>query len=245
MTEAEWLGCDDPLPMLAFLRGRASDRKLRLLACAFCRLIWHWMLDVTSRMAVETAERYADGLASDKQLGEIANSAWSVNPGEFDVAPALKSFPYAAAEAAGAVTYRDSNLMVIPGGPPQEKAARSALQDAAEAVLSIGGSDNPDGTLDADEDQQFRGRVCGLIRCVIGNPLRPRTLDTSWQTSNDATAPRLAETIYDYRDFERLPVLADALEDTGCNNVEILDHCRNGGEHARGCWVLDLLLGKQ
>jgi hypothetical protein len=58
------------------------------------------------------------------------------------------------------------------------------------------------------------------------------------------TVTQLAESIYTDRAFDRLPILADALEEAGCDNADILAHCRQGGEHARGCWVLDLLLGK-
>ena len=61
---------------------------------------------------------------------------------------------------------------------------------------------------------------------------------------NDGTVRKIAQAIYDERAFDRLPILADALEDAGCDNADILNHCRNGGEHVRGCWVVDLLLGK-
>ncbi len=61
---------------------------------------------------------------------------------------------------------------------------------------------------------------------------------------NDATIPKVAQAIYDDRAFDRLPILADALEDAGCDNADLLTHCRSGGEHVRGCWVVDLLLGK-
>src|SRR5215470_16408408 len=73
MTETEWLACTDPLPMLYFLRGRASDRKLRLFACACCRRFWNLFTDKRAWKAIEFAERYADGLATTKQLHD---SAW-------------------------------------------------------------------------------------------------------------------------------------------------------------------------
>jgi hypothetical protein len=74
------------------------------------------------------------------------------------------------------------------------------------------------------------------------NPFRPVTVDPAWQTSN-VTA--LAQPIYDERAFDRLSILADALEDAGCDNADILNHCRQPGEHVRGCWVVDLVLGKE
>ncbi len=65
-----------------------------------------------------------------------------------------------------------------------------------------------------------------------------------WLAWNDGAIPKMAQAIYDDRAFDRLPILADALEDAGCDNQEILDHCRSNGEHVRGCWVVDLILGK-
>jgi hypothetical protein len=80
----------------------------------------------------------------------------------------------------------------------------------------------------------------GLVRDCFGNPFRPVTLDPSWLTS---TVVSLAEGIYADRAFDRLPILADALQDAGCDNPEVLDHCRAPGPHVRGCWVVDLILG--
>jgi hypothetical protein len=80
-----------------------------------------------------------------------------------------------------------------------------------------------------------------LIHDVFGNPFRPVTFDPAWRTS---TVHALATTIYDHRAFDRLPVLADALQDAGCEHADVLDHCRGPGLHVRGCWVVDLVLGK-
>jgi hypothetical protein len=81
----------------------------------------------------------------------------------------------------------------------------------------------------------------GLLREVVGNPFRPVALDHSWLTS---TVVALARSVYDDRAFDRLPILADALQDAGCANDHVLDHCRSDGPHVRGCWVVDLVLGK-
>jgi hypothetical protein len=80
-----------------------------------------------------------------------------------------------------------------------------------------------------------------LLRDIFGNPFRPTSVDPSWLTS---TVAQLAEGIYQERAFDRMPILADALQDAGCDNEDILDHCRGPGPHVRGCWVVDLLLGK-
>jgi hypothetical protein len=79
------------------------------------------------------------------------------------------------------------------------------------------------------------------VLCILGNPFRPVAVDPSWLTS---TVVQLAQGIYDDRAFDRLPILADALQDAGCDNTDVLNHCRDAGPHARGCWVVDMLLGK-
>ena len=62
---------------------------------------------------------------------------------------------------------------------------------------------------------------------------------------NDGTVRRITEGIYEERAFDRLPILHDALLDAGCDNEDILAHCRSAGPHVRGCWVIDLILGKE
>jgi hypothetical protein len=81
---------------------------------------------------------------------------------------------------------------------------------------------------------------CGLIRCVFGNPFRAVVFDPAWRTE---AVVALAAGVAADRAFERLPVLADALEDAGCADPDVLAHCRGGGPHATGCWVVDGLLG--
>jgi len=83
------------------------------------------------------------------------------------------------------------------------------------------------------------------LRCIFGNPFRPLPLDPTWIAWNDGTVSKIAQAIYDERAFDRMPILADALEDAGCTDRAILNHCRQPGEHVRGCWLVDLLLGKE
>jgi hypothetical protein len=82
---------------------------------------------------------------------------------------------------------------------------------------------------------------CRIVREVYGNPFRPVASDAQWRTPD---AVDLARGIYDEQAFDRLPILADALMDAGCADEAILSHCRGGGPHVRGCWVVDLVLGK-
>ncbi|MDB5312322.1 MAG: hypothetical protein JWO38_6524 [Gemmataceae bacterium] len=85
-------------------------------------------------------------------------------------------------------------------------------------------------------------RVPDLLRCIAGYPFRSVTPDPDWQTS---TAITLAQQMYESRDFSPMPILADALQDAGCDHPDVLAHCRGAGPHVRGCWVVDLLLGKE
>src|SRR5262249_43605345 len=83
-----------------------------------------------------------------------------------------------------------------------------------------------------------------LIRDIIGNPFRPVAIDLSGLGWNGGTVLHLAQSIYLGRRFGDLPILADALEDAGCTDPDILGHCRGPGPHTRGCWPVDLVLGK-
>jgi hypothetical protein len=88
--------------------------------------------------------------------------------------------------------------------------------------------------------KEARGQAA-LLREIVGNPFKPIFLNPSWLTR---TVKQLASTIYETRAFERMPILGDALEEAGCTVAEVLEHCRGGGEHVRGCWVVDKVLGK-
>ena len=80
-----------------------------------------------------------------------------------------------------------------------------------------------------------------LVRDIFFNPFRPIHLDPDWLTS---TVVALARGMYDSRDFSAMPILADALQDAGCDSGDVLDHCRAAAPHVRGCWVVDLILGR-
>jgi hypothetical protein len=92
-----------------------------------------------------------------------------------------------------------------------------------------------------NDDHEDRAQAT-LMKCVFGNPFLPVAFDPSWRTS---TVVALAQQMYDSRDFSPMPVLADALQDAGCEHEAILAHCRGDGPHVRGCWVVDLVLGKE
>jgi hypothetical protein len=102
------------------------------------------------------------------------------------------------------------------------------------------------------QQQHAIGFQIRSLYCIFGNPFRPMAVEPSWLTWRDGTVPKIAQSIYDNRilpsgtlDPTSLANLADALEEAGCDNADILNHCRQPGEHVRGCWVVDLLIGKQ
>jgi hypothetical protein len=84
----------------------------------------------------------------------------------------------------------------------------------------------------------------GLLRDLFGNPFAPVAFEPAWSAWQGGVVAQLARTIYAERRWDELPVLADALEDAGCRSDAVLGHCRSGGPHARGCWVIDRLAGR-
>src|SRR5579862_3922724 len=98
-----------------------------------------------------------------------------------------------------------------------------------------------DHATNAGNPRESRPRIAAMLGDILGNPFRPVAVDPAWKTGN---VIGLATAIYDERAFERMPILADALEEAGCQERAILDHCRQTAEHVRGCWAVDLLLGR-
>jgi hypothetical protein len=92
------------------------------------------------------------------------------------------------------------------------------------------------------DEKGFEVDDAAFLRCIQGNPFRLVAFSLEWRTN---TALALARQMYDSRDFGAMPILADALQDAGCDNEDILAHCRGPGPHVRGCWVVDLVLGKE
>jgi hypothetical protein len=227
MTEAEWLAATDPWPMLDFLWVKeASDRKLRLFEAACCRRIWHLLPDERSRRAVEAAESFADASTTDEELQAAANAACAVWDADTELLATEGKWdrvslapPYTASAAA----YNVALPLGWWGGAPAFVAPHRIV---------------PEVTADSSTE---RAAHCTLLRDIFGNPFRPVAADPSWFTA----AVTLAGTMYAERAFGRLPILADALEDAGCPNAELLAHLRGPGPHVRGCWALDLVLGKE
>jgi hypothetical protein len=248
VTEQEWQACRDPFEMLEHLRGGGvSDRRLRLFACGCVRRVWTWLTDERSRAALEAAERYADGLATDDELSAAREAAAAAGLEEF-----RRSF--------GDV-HRDEIDQTL---PPEvaEAVTRPSAGDAAEetvvdlrhvvaemrelAALAEEADEAWAKALSAEASGAGSVEQAALLRDVIANPFRPSpAIDPAWLAWNGGTLKTLASAIYEQQRFQDLPILADALEDAGCAEASLLDHLRGPGPHVRGCWAVDLLLGKE
>jgi hypothetical protein len=234
MTEAEWLDCKDPGRMLQFLHKRrqgpgliaalfsyfrgpqtgpqkvsqASDRKLRLFACACCRQVWSSLTDERSRQAIETAERAADGVAKRGELTAARARAREA---------ALRLTGVPGATAAWQATWK-----VLPAAV--RTASRAAARQATRA------------TADRIAFAAARRQQADLLRDIVGNPFRTFAVPVQWPS----TVVELAQSLYAGADCAF--ALHDALLETG--HTEFAEHFL-GREHPKGCWVLDLILGKK
>jgi hypothetical protein len=145
----------------------------------------------------------------------------------------------AAIAAADSDYYGRFGTRETPGGWPENPVVAAGYYDAGLAALCAAGSA---AEAEASSSRPLPFTQIALLRCGFGNPFSPIAVDPSWLTS---AVVGLARAIYDGRAFDLMPILADALQDGGCANDDVLNHCRNDGVHVRGCWVVDLLLGKE
>ncbi|VTR93498.1 Uncharacterized protein OS=Sorangium cellulosum (strain So ce56) GN=sce5710 PE=4 SV=1 [Gemmata massiliana] len=240
MKKAEWPTCQKPKDMLyALLKAKRSGRKFRLFACACCRSVWHLLSDSRNRQGVETAEALADGFVTDLQALERYNAAAAVYsevaaPSRFD----------AGLEAAQA-----AQVTLLDYEAPQNAQRHASIASyhtvtatSLTEIQTYSEDTIPDYNARASVELRENGIQATWLRCIFGNPFRPVTPSPLWHTS---TTVALASQMYESRDFSAMPILADALQDAGCNNEDVLSHCRGPGPHVRGCWVVDLVLGKK
>lgn len=239
MTEPEWLGCTDPEKMLAFLDGKVSNRKFWLFACGYCRRHTRLMADRRCRIAIETGERYADGQANHHELMEASEEAFCRRD-DLGGDERLHAAAIAAAFSVVDPAERDSAMPFFSTASAVQRTSDDLVQ-----LAELSAADEQDAFETAESVQPTheleREAQCRLLRCVVGNPFRTIAVLPARLTP---TVRELVQSIYDGRSFERLPELADALAEAGRIDFEILRHCRQPEEHVRGCWVVDLLLGK-
>jgi hypothetical protein len=236
MDERERLTCMDPELMLRFLPGKPSERKLRLFGLACCRRVWHLLPSERWERLVEVGERFVDQAASRDEF----NSVWwrvstaPPSPGGYLGELILREL----IEVANGIGVADFN----------PRRALAVAEAAANAVAKVA-DERTDAEANACPPRDAeRAAQSGLLGDLFGNAFRPVALDTAWRSS---AVLGLAQAAYDdptlpagTLDPERLAILADALEEAGCDQAELLGHLRSNGPHVRGCWAVDLLLGR-
>jgi hypothetical protein len=223
MTEAEWLVAKNPGLMLDSFAGRASERKLRLFLVECAKRLLPTSADQEMVLALATAGRFADGKATRADLARCSKALRASHQGRAAKWPVLYS----------------DHIRTVPAWHATRLQIPRAAREGA-GCCAWASTRTKWGTM-TYPDQEYKAQVA-LLRCIFGNPFRPVAFTPSWRSE---TAVALATGIYEQRAFDRLPVLADALEEAGCDHADVLNHLRGPGPHARGCWVVDGVLGKE
>jgi hypothetical protein len=230
MTEEEWLTCEDPASMLNPFEATASNRRKRLLALACCQRLSEFLQVKELQHALAVLDRWIEGASDSEERKQARKAALAVVPEQFpaSAAWAVQQLLQRGKFSALAVLWR---LHYAREDEASARAYRANLSDAAIQQAR------------AEALWAERREQCHLVREVFGNPFRPVTFSPSWRTD---TAMSLAKQMYESREFSAMPILADALQDAGCDSDELLNHLRDTtAAHVRGCWALDLVLGKE
>jgi hypothetical protein len=258
MTEEEWLASSSVRGTTECLRTQFREafrrhvpwpsdfmqpvtREVRLFACGCCRLVQQ-LLDPNVRQALEVVEAFADGEVGMEQLDEAATEVNALHP-EIESAPhryAARAVYKSCEIGSGArrvhSAWEDVELAlegeaIIAENPPEH------IQEALDAWVEA-----HSGSTIGCTERDVSKLVADLLRCIVGNPFRPVAFEPAWRTEHTVG---IAGKMYDERDFRAMPILADALEEAGCDSADVLAHSREPGPHARGCWVVDEVLGKR
>jgi hypothetical protein len=215
MSRREWLVCTDPAAMLRLLRDRGlvTERKALLFGAACCRRLWE-LLPEEGRRVVEAVERQADGPAGREEVDDACGPFLAV----------VGDASGAGFHARVAVSYLLADARTDPAGYALDLSPWAAQACDDQAVeLSV---------------------QAGIVRCLAGSPpFTPPAIRPEWLAFADGVVPGLACGIAEEGAFDRMPILADALEEAGCTDAEVLGHLRGPGPHHRGCHVLDGLAG--
>jgi len=242
MTEADWLTDPDFARHLRFLEDRLSPRKLRLLAVAICRATGALFGHPDLAGAAVIVEQYAEGRVDASELGKAQQRCRIVAVDEYEayarwVGRGTGTFTMARHELAWAVAYSATTPVPLPAVAARVATAYHAAtsDEPRSPVLSLGGGLR---LVNEELAETFRA----LAWEVAGNPFRAGLFNAELRTD---TVLSLARGIHESGDFHAMPILADALQDAGCDDDGILDHCRQASPtHAHGCWVIDLVLGQ-
>ena len=248
MTDKKWQSAHNPVPMLNALTERQHGRQLRLFALACCHRVRRFITDPRSEAALTFAERQVDrgvngksGRMAIKTAADAVYPDWDAERNRF-----MYTDPIRLLNALMAISGCLAVAELVRNGGEIDK-ARTVSEYAASGVCDeemlrtyqggpLDWKSSSMNRLMAPE----RADQADLLRDIVGNPFRPVPFDPAWRTS---TVMALTEAIDAERAFDRLPILADALEEAGCDHPDVLAHCRGPGLHVRGCWVIDAVLG--
>jgi hypothetical protein len=188
--------------------------------------VWDRLTDERSRDVVEVLERFVDGCAKSDELEVSATAAYRACAAAHEHYLSNGGTDNLVRHSAAWAAYQ-----LCKDGPygPLDRILEDAARDSNDVYFAV---------------PSVQSSQCDVLRDIFGNPFRPVAVEPAWLAWNHGTVPAIARRVYDERRFEDLPILADALEDAGCTNADLLAHCRGGGPHVRGCWAVDLLLGK-
>jgi hypothetical protein len=235
MTARDWREAVWPSEMLSHLttfcgvtKSSHGRRKLRLFGVAYCRRVEHLLGNEKLRDLIGLVEEWADDPKKADAVMKRA-SRCRVTEGT-GVGDNLHSFDYAHLLQ----RYTRAQLAAMAVSWLASRNAEASALSHGNAALALAGENIRDEA----------ARQCELLRDIFSNPfLKPPKFDKKWRTG---TAIALARQMYESREFGAMPILADALQDAGCDNDAILSHCRDADQpHVRGCWVIDLVLGKE
>jgi hypothetical protein len=243
-NDREWRKESHPWPLwhCVIEHDLLSERKKRLLAVAACRRVADALADHRSSRMLEACDAYAEGLIDIEAFLR------------YDADASAVAREYEQTATAGDVRLAANAAKWL--GVDDYKVGR-ALEFSSEvfgfrALVAAGVTESAMTGFDAVQHWQHPVFVAGqyeeesiqadLLRDVIANPFRQISIEPEWRTS---TVMALTQRIYAEQDYEILPILADAIEDAGCGNRDVLDHCRDPRlVHVKGCWLVDLILGK-
>lgn len=240
MTEDDWLTSPDLPTMLSFVRDKGSRRQWRLYLAACCRAAWD-ALPPSAHRSIETAEDWTDGEHSER-VRENARSVLYHDYLQATEEYQLSLVQRRPGEWVGGNPLSDAELAAFLTRQGRAKHAADATTVAMGVLCReeydpenhFGEAINRSGYLVAPPF------AASYLRCIF-NPFHPNTLDSSWMSTPVVS---LARQMYESGDFSAMPILADALQDAGCQDEAILSHCRGDGPHVRGCFVVDACLSK-
>ena len=239
MSEPEWLGCEDSTKMFEFLIARARSRRLplphrsfRLFACACCRRVWRLLGDERSRAAVEASERFADGLAKRSELDRADRAAATVVKALKDAGKGQKA------------AYPAANMAMLASTDAIHDVAGGTAAEAEDLAASM--APTPSASARKAARLGESKWQCDLFRDLFGNPFRPASaVEQPWLAWNDGAILKMAQSIYDDRAFDRLPHPRRRPRRRRLHRRRHPRPLPRPGRHVRGCWVVDLLLGKR